>query len=480
MNSTPTPLVEPTSKTSAWRLVILYAALTAAAIGVFAAIERYGTARLTAPPPTGDARFTGRAAGTAADDVFHVLLALATVIVAGRVLGALLARWRQPPVIGEVLAGIMLGPSLLGWLAPDAAAFLIPERVAPLLGIIAQLGIVLYMFLVGLELNPALLLQKGRAAIAVSHASVLVPFLLGAAFALVAYPRLSTSDVPFSVFALFLGLSMSVTAFPVLARILTDRGLSCTPLGSIALVCAATGDALAWCLLALVVGVAQSRVGGAVETIALTLLYVAVMFAMVRPILIRLLPTVANGAGPSRTGAAAALVALLLSALTTEAIGIHALFGAFLVGAIVPHDSRIARELTARMEDLVVVLLLPAFFAFTGLRTHIGLVSGWENLLFCAAIILLASVGKFGGSALAARAAGMDARSAAAVGILMNTRGLMELIVLNFGLDLKVISPTLFAMLVIMALVTTVATTPILDRLVASPPTASDSPPPPP
>jgi Kef-type K+ transport system membrane component KefB len=275
---------------------------------------------------------------------------------------------------------------------------------------------------------------------------------------------LSSSDVSFTSFALFIGVATSITAFPVLARILTDRRMQSTPLGIISLGCAAVNDATAWCLLAFVVGVAQPRMSGAFLVLGLTVGYFAFMILVVRPVVVRLL---ARFDRVPLTQGIIALVfaALLLSALATEAIGIHALFGAFLLGAVIPHDSTLPHALTRKLEDLVTVLLLPAFFAFTGLRTQIGLVSGLEQWLVCGLIILVATAGKFGGTLLAARVTGLGWRPAAALGLLMNTRGLMELIALNIGLDLHIISPTLFAMMVLMALVTTMATAPLLQLL---------------
>jgi Kef-type K+ transport system membrane component KefB len=260
-----------------------------------------------------------------------------------------------------------------------------------------------------------------------------------------------------------MGVAMSITAFPVLARILTDRNMEDTELGVVALSCAAIDDVTAWCLLAFVVGVSQSAVNGAVQTTIMALAYIAVMLLVVRPLAVRFLGHDADH--PTRRMAVWVLVALLFSAMTAEWIGIHAIFGAFLLGAIIPHDSDVARDFTNKLEDIVKILLLPAFFAYTGMRTQIGLVSGWEAWMFCAVIILVATLGKFGGSFLAAWSTGLSPRLSAALGILMNTRGLMELIVLNIGLELGVISPTLFAMMVIMALVTTIATTPILHLL---------------
>jgi Kef-type K+ transport system membrane component KefB len=407
------------------------------------------------------------------DALAHVLAALTAVLITGRLLGLLFRRVGQPPVIGEVVGGILLGPSLLGQVWPQAAAFILPLAVAPYLGVIAQLGVILYMFLVGLELNLAALRGRAHTLVVISHASILVPFLLGTALALFLYPRLSSSDVPFTSFALFLGVALSVTAFPVLARILTDRRMQKTPLGVLALGCAAAGDVTAWCLLAFVVGIAQARVDGALLVLGLTAAFLGFMFLVVRPLAIRLL---ARFDEARLTSGVVALVfaALLLSALTTELmIGIHAIFGAFLLGAIIPHDSAIARAFTRKLEDLVTVLLLPAFFALTGMRTQIGLVAGLEQWLLCGLIILVATAGKFGGTLVSARLTGLGWRESVGLGVLMNTRGLMELIVLNIGLDLGILSPALFAMMVLMALATTLATTPLLQLLAPASASAS-------
>jgi Kef-type K+ transport system membrane component KefB len=436
--------------------------MVAISVAIFFLVRSYGEG-LTAPPPQGAS--SGAAAPPAESNaLLHVLLALAAVIILGQLLAKLFAYVGQPPVIGEVVAGILLGPSLLGRVAPGAFAYLLPVSVAPYLSVIAQLGVILYMFLVGLELNPELLRHRARATVTISHASILTPFLLGSMLALSLYPRLSESDVRFTSFALFLAVAMSITAFPVLARILTDRRMQKTPLGVEALACAATNDVTAWCLLALVVGVVQAKVGGALLVGAWTLSYIACMFLVVKPVAARLLAA-SDDSGVTRGAAALVFVALLGSAIITEVIGVHAIFGAFLLGAVIPHDSAVAREFTRKLEDLVTILLLPAFFAFSGMRTEIGLVSGVDQWLLCGLIILVATAGKFGGTCLTARLTGLGWREASALGVLMNTRGLMELIVLNVGLDLGVISPTLFAMMVLMALVTTIATTPALSLL---------------
>jgi Kef-type K+ transport system membrane component KefB len=442
------------------RAIVLYVAMLVAAMLLFLQIDSLGQ-NLVAPQAAAPAAKDAQSASGQYNPLVHVFLTLAAVAALGWLLGNLFRFVGQPPVIGEVIAGIMLGPSVLGRLSPEAAGFLLPASVAPFLSVIAQLGVIMYMFLIGLELNLDALKDRTQATVTIAHAGIVIPFVLGAALALLLYPRLSTSDVPFTSFALFLGVAMAITAFPVLARILTDRGMQKTPLGVTALACAALDDATAWCLLAFVVGIAQATANVALVVIGWTALYIAFMFLIVRPIVARLLtaPTLTRGTS------ALIFVALLLSALATEFIGVHAIFGAFLLGAVIPHDSAVAREFTHKLEDLVMVLLLPAFFAFTGLRTQIGLVSSLDEWLICLLIIGVATAGKFAGVCLSARITGLGWRESSALGILMNTRGLMELIVLNIGLDLQVISPALFAMMVLMALATTIMTTPLLQLL---------------
>jgi Kef-type K+ transport system membrane component KefB len=436
--------------------------MVAVTIAAFVAIRSFGE-KLEAPAPaTVAASATNPAHSQSSDVLVHVLIALVAVIGVGQLLARLFAIVHQPPVIGEVIAGILLGPSLIG---ARASAWILPPKVAPFLGIISQLGVILYMFIVGLELNAGLIKGRAKAAVATSHASILVPFLLGSLLALVLYPRLSTSDVPFTNFALFVGVAMSITAFPVLARILTDLSLTRTELGVVAISCAATDDVTAWCLLAFVVGVAQAQVGKGLLVVAGTVAYIAAMLLIVRPLVVRL-SRHPSAKRLSRTTAGVVFVTLLASALATELIGIHAIFGAFLLGALVPHDSDFARDFARRTEQIVTVLLLPAFFALTGMRTRIDLMTGVGPWLLCGVIVFVATLGKFGGTFAAARLTGLGWRDAAALGALMNTRGLMELIVLNIGLDLGVISPTLFAMMVLMALATTMMTSPVVRSLV--------------
>jgi Kef-type K+ transport system membrane component KefB len=467
MNGNATPISTPTRAPHAWRVGLAYAAMIAAAATSLWVVRDRGAALKS----TAAASMTTAApASTANGDVLmHVLLALAAIILTGRWLGKACIYIGQPRVVGEMLAGIVLGPSVLGRLWPEATEYLLPPSAAPALWIIAQIGIVLYMFLIGLELNAGMLRSHARATVVIAHASIVVPFVLGVILALWLYQSLAPKGVPFMSFSLFIGVAMSITAFPVLARILSDRGIASSELGVLALGCAAIGDVTAWCLLALVVGVVQAAAVSAVQTAALALGFVAVMLLVVRPLAVHYLH-LGGRRHPSQRMAVWVLVSLLLSALAAEWVGIHAIFGAFLLGAVIPHDSIVARDFQQKLEDIVKIQLLPAYFAYTGMRTEIGLVSGWTAWLTCGVITLAATVGKFGGTTASARWSGLNWPTSTSLGVLMNTRGLMELIVLTIGLELGVISRELFAMMVIMALVTTMATTPALHFLTSARP----------
>lgn len=396
-------------------------------------------------------------------DLTLLLAQIASILLISRILGLVTRRIGQPLVIAEVLAGIVLGPSLLGWVWPGAMAALFPPASLPILRMLSQVGLVLFMFLVGLELDPKLLKGRTHTSVLISHTSIIVPFALGAGAAWWLHTAYSPPGVAFISFLLFLGAAMSVTAFPVLARILTERHLLTSRVGAITIACAAVDDVTAWCILAFVVAVARAdAIAQALWTTGFAVTFILSMVFLVRPFLRRLGARVASREGLTPTVVAITLLFLMASCCVTEIIGIHALFGAFLFGAILPKEGRLAEALADKLETVAVILLLPLFFAYSGLRTEIGLVSRPEEWLVTAALIALATAGKFGGSAFAARLTGLRWREASAIGILMNTRGLMELIVLNIGMDLGVISPTIFTMLVIMALVTTFATTPIL------------------
>ncbi|MEO5371016.1 MAG: cation:proton antiporter [Magnetococcus sp. DMHC-1] len=392
-----------------------------------------------------------------------LLAQIATIMLVSRGVG-FVARWvGQPLVIAEIVAGILLGPSLLGWVWSDAMTVLFPENSLTTLKMLSQIGLILFMFLVGLKLDLKLLNVRTGESVIISHASILVPFVLGAGISWWLYASYASPGVPFLPFFLFLGVSMSVTAFPVLARILEERHLIKSRVGAIAIVCAAVDDVTAWCLLALVVAVASTKsIVLALWTTILALIFVLVMVFLVRPLLRSLGEYVISRGGFGPQVVALIMLLLFASSTLTELIGIHALFGAFLFGAILPKNARMTDSLVEKLETVTVVLFLPLFFAYSGLRTHIGLVNQAEEWLVTGALILVATLGKFGGSAVAAKLTGFSWSEASAIGILMNTRGLVELIVLNIGLDIGVISPTVFTMLVIMALVTTIATTPAL------------------
>ena len=397
--------------------------------------------------------------------ILTLLLQIVLILTLSRIMGLIFRYLHQPQVMGEMIAGIMLGPSVLGAIAPATAAAVFPAQSVQLLNILSQLGVIFFLFLVGLELDPKLLRKRGHQAVIISHASIIAPFLLGAGLSLYLYPRLfnDAPKMPFTSVALFMGAAMSITAFPVLARILTERNIHRTKIGAIAITCAAVDDVTAWCMLAFVVGIA--RADGLVpglKTALFAVVYVAIMFAIVRPLLRRLQLYHDRQGRLSPTIVAAILLLVLASAFTTEWIGIHALFGAFLMGAIMPKGSRFVRTIGEKIEDYTVILLLPIFFAYSGLRTQIGLLDNTDLWLDTLLITAVACLGKFGGSTLAGVACGLPLREASVIGVLMNTRGLMELVILNIGLQEGVITPAVFAMMVIMALVTTALTTPLL------------------
>jgi Kef-type K+ transport system membrane component KefB len=398
-------------------------------------------------------------------DLFHLVLQIAVILVAARIVGLLFQKINQPQVMGEMVAGILLGPSLLGWLAPGVSASLFPPASLSYLNALSQVGLVVFMFVVGLALDPSELHGYGHAAVLTSHVSIVAPFCLGGLTALYLYPRLSDDSVTFTGFALFMGAAMSITAFPVLARILSERGLVRSRMGTLAIACAAVDDVTGWCILAYIVVLV--RVAHATRpawvTIAGSLAYVLIMLFVVRRLLPAFEREFRKRASLSDNLIAAIVVLVLVSALATEWLGIHLLFGAFLMGAIMPKAPEFTRYLLHKFESVTVVLLLPLFFAYTGLRTRIGVGGGRAIWFYSALVIVVAITGKLGGSMFAARLAGMPWREAASLGILMNTRGLMELVILNIGLDIGVISPAMFSIMVLMALVTTFMTTPLLE-----------------
>jgi Kef-type K+ transport system membrane component KefB len=395
-----------------------------------------------------------------------LLLQIITIIVVARVFGFFCKKIKQPTVIGEIAAGVFLGPSFIGTYFPGISNFLFPLHSLGNLQFLSQVGLILFMFIIGMELDVKVLKNKATDAVVISHASILFPFTLGITLAYFIYDQFAPPHINFLAFALFIGISMSITAFPVLARIVQERSLSKTRLGNIAITCAAADDITAWCLLAAVIAIVKAgSMVSALFTIVTAVAYVFVMLRVVRPFLNRFGDKYSNKESLSKPVVAIFFVTLLLSACCTEVIGIHALFGAFMAGVIMPPNMRFRNIFIEKVEDVSLVLLLPLFFVFTGLRTQVGLLNTpylWE---ICAAICGVAVAGKFLGSALAAKVVGQSWRESLSIGALMNTRGLVELIVLNIGYDLGVLAPQVFTMLVLMALATTFMTGPALDLI---------------
>ncbi len=393
-----------------------------------------------------------------------LLLQLIVIIIVAKLFAFLFRLIKQPPVMGEMLAGIVLGPSLLGLLFPQISNFLFPPTSMSSLAVFSQIGVVLFMFVVGVELDLEHLKERASAAIMVSHASIVVPFLLGAALALTLYGSLARANTSFTPFALFMGIAMSITAFPVLARILEDRGLSGSPLGNTALACASIDDVTAWCILAFVVAVVQaSGFADAIVTIGLTLLFILVMLLLVRPRVEPLISRRLDDKRHPRSLMAGILAFAFACAWFTEVIGIHALFGGFLAGVVMPSSLSVQGFVNERIKSFTSAALLPLFFVFTGLRTQITLLNDLNSWLMCMAIIVVAVLGKLVGSMLMARWTHMSWRDSFSIGVLMNTRGLIELVVLNIGYDLGILSARIFVMMVIMALATTLMTAPLLS-----------------
>jgi Kef-type K+ transport system membrane component KefB len=393
-----------------------------------------------------------------------LLAQIITIIFVARFFGWIFRKIGQPSVIGEILAGIVLGPSLVGLYFPEYSAMLFPKQSLGNLQFLSQIGLILFMFVIGMELDLKVLKNKAQEAIVISHASIIFPFTLGIGLAFFIYQEFAPVGVQFTSFALFIGIAMSITAFPVLARIVQERGIHKTRLGTIVITCAAADDITAWCLLAAVIAIVKA--GSFVSSlyiIAMAATYVILMIKVVRPFLKRIGDLNSNKESLSKPIVAIFFLTLIISSYATEVIGIHALFGAFMAGAIMPENAKFRTIFIEKVEDVALVLLLPLFFVFTGLRTEIGLLNDWYLWKVTALIILVAVIGKFLGSALAARFVGQSWKDSWTIGALMNTRGLMELVVLNIGYDLGVLTPEIFAMMVIMALVTTFMTGPALD-----------------
>lgn len=395
-----------------------------------------------------------------------LLAQIITIIIVARILGWLSLKIGQPAVIGEIVAGILLGPSFAGAFLPAFSTALFPVQSLGNLQFLSQIGLILFMFIVGMELDIKTLKNRAEDAVLISHASIILPFTLGLGLAFFIYTSFAPPGIPFLSFGLFMGVAMSITAFPVLARIVHDRGIQKTPLGVISITCAAVDDVTAWSLLAAVVAVAKAgSLLSTVFTLLLALLYILVMLKIIKPFLNRVGDLHSSRENLSKPVVAIFLCTLIISAYFTEIIGLHALFGAFVAGTIMPDNARFKNLLIEKIEDVAVILLLPLFFVFTGLRTQIGLINDMNLLGVTGLIILVAVTGKFVGGALAARFVGQNWQNSLSIGALMNTRGLMELVVLNIGYDLGILTPEIFSMMVIMALLTTFMTGPALNLI---------------
>lgn len=393
-----------------------------------------------------------------------LLLQIIIILAVCRVAGLLFKKIGQPSVIGEIVAGIILGPSVLGYFFPQVSLFIFPEESFSNIRILSQFGLILFMYTIGMELDLSVVKKRFQDTILISHASTIVPFFLGMLMAYFIYDDYAYAEGPFLSFALFIGISLSITAFPVLARIIQERGMTKTHLGSISLASAANGDITAWCLLAAVVAYAQAgSMNSAIFNVLFSLVYIAIMFFMIRPLLRIIGDLYHNKEVVHKSLVALMFFILLASSYVTEILGLHALFGAFIAGMIMPENMKFRKIMNEKVEDISLALFLPLFFVYTGLRTEIGLINGQEMWILCGVFILVAVVGKFGGTLIAARISNESWKNSLYMGALMNTRGLMELVVLSIGLEMKILTPTVFVILVLMTLVTTFMTSPLIS-----------------
>jgi len=400
-----------------------------------------------------------------------LFLQIGVILLACRVVGIAAAKFGQPQVVGEMIAGVMLGPSLLGLWFPDVQKAIFPwdsnaRDTQSYLFPISQLGLVLYMFIVGMEFRLDIVRAQWKSAVAVSVAGMICPFVLGLGLGwyFYRYTNLFPAGTSLSAGSMFLGASMCITAFPMLARIIHHKKLNDTRIAAVSIGAGALGDALAWGLLAIILAGIENEPMNALKNIGGGIVFVAVVIFLVRPVLITLQSRMIEGGQLTEPGFVITLVLMSFAALVTDAIGLHAVFGAFIVGAAIPRGV-ITEGAIARIHPLTVALLLPLFFTFSGLNTQLGLLHTASGWWYCAVVLLISIAGKGVACWLAARATGIPNREALGIGVLMNARGMMELIIINIGRERGLISDELFAMLVIMAIVTTLMTSPIFDRV---------------
>jgi Kef-type K+ transport system membrane component KefB len=403
-------------------------------------------------------------------------LQIAIILLACRVVGAIAAKMGQPQVVAEMITGVLLGPSLFGMLAPEWQQWLFPwdktqssRDTSCYLFPASQLGLALYMFIVGMEFRVDIVRKRLKSSIAVSMAGMVAPFLLGVGLAWVFYhyTELFPKKTSLNEAMLFLGASMCITAFPMLARIIHFKGLTGTTMGTVAIGAGAIDDATAWILLAVVLASFEQNMSLAAYNIGGAICFVTVTLLIIRPLLAKAASLLIQEEKLSDGGFVIGLALMALGAWFTDMIGLHAVFGAFVMGAAMPRGV-MAREMVARIQPLTVALLLPLFFTYSGLNTKIGLLNTWFLWGMCLAVLVAAVLGKWLACTLAAKATGISNRESMGIGILMNARGLMELIIINIGLQRGIISEGLFATLVIMAVVTTLMASPIFERLVGS------------
>ncbi|KGN92679.1 hypothetical protein HQ43_04070 [Porphyromonas canoris] len=450
---------------------MFYIALILATALLFGWISRYTDAGLSQAVESQDNEsafsvFTGFVKHHAASDFGLMLLQIIVILVVARGFAWLFTKVGQPAVIGEIIAGIALGPSILGLIAPGLFTKLFPVESIDSIALLSQFGLILFMFVIGMELDLSEIKKRFRQTVVISHAGIIIPFILGAVAAVGLYGRYASEETPLLPFVLFIGISMSITAFPVLARILQERGKMKSNLGIITLASAANGDITAWCLLAMILAISQA---GSAASIVFTLLFAALyllaMFLLIKPLFKVIGNAYTNTEIVGKGVVSLLFLTMLVSAYVTELLGLHALFGAFIAGVIMPEDHKFRRIITEKVEDVAHSIFLPLFFVVSGLRTEIGLLNSWELWFVTLLLILVAVVGKLGGSYIAARVVGENVKDSLYLGILMNTRGLMELVVLTMGLELGIIPPVVFAMLVLMTLVTTFMTTPTVSLI---------------
>jgi Kef-type K+ transport system membrane component KefB len=393
----------------------------------------------------------------------QLLLQFIVILLVVQLFGNLSRRIGQQWVIGEILAGLALGPSLLGALWPNLELQLFPKSTLPTLQTFGDIGLILYMFSLGAKLDTPIMLRQGRSAVFVSLSGIFLPLILGLLLGSFLYPNFAGSAKPtYLSFILLVGTAMAITAFPVLARLLAEKKMLGTNVGMLALTCASVDDVIAWCLLAYVTSITQPHgtTFSVISTVVLTILFAGGMLLGVRPFLNSAVRHIQS----KPLQMALSIILLFSAAYTTNSIGIHPVFGAFLAGICLPRNVVFTAQVRS-LDQVNTVIFLPVFFVYSGLQTRIGLINGLSLWLICLLIFLTACVGKISGGTLSTRATGYSWRDALTIGILLNTRGLVELIVLNIGLQLGILSPTLFAMLVIMAILTTMMASPLLPLL---------------